>query len=138
MIKKTARKRGSDDEDDTHIIRSVINSFYIVIILISHLQITQTKRKADNENNYVSGSAATTVFESTNDATAYQYGGGATSYSEIDTSIDRDARSILERNMKLTTSEQQNSSDPLYRGHGAYQSYTKQDSSQIGANKFTG
>ena len=85
----------------------------------------------------ITGAAVTAVFESSRDILPQQYSGGATHYNEIDTAADRDARSILERNLKLQEDAAANG-DNIYRGLGAYKSYNKKDAAQISANKVTG
>jgi hypothetical protein len=48
----------------------------------------------------------------------------------------RDARAILERNIKLN--EEGTVDDKLYRGQSGYKNFIKKDASQVGANKHTG
>lgn len=87
------------------------------------------------ETEYVIGSRATAVFESTREAVQFKYGGDATSYNEIDTSIDRDARAIAERNSRLKAqAENEQSSDKLYHGLGAYTNYTGHDNTRTNAS----
>lgn len=112
------------------------------------LQATTSKKHniANYSNNNpnssdILGAAVTTVFDSTRNAAPEQFSGGATHYNEIDTSVDRDARSILERNMKLQLEKEDDEdgeSATVYRGMGAYKSYITKDMAQVGANKFTG
>lgn len=93
-------------------------------------------------SNRISGASVTAVFESSRDVLPQQYSGGATHYNEIDTAADRDARAILERNVKLqedASAATAGEGQGVYRGLGAYKSFTQKDSvAQISANKVTG
>jgi hypothetical protein len=50
----------------------------------------------------------------------------------------RDARTILERNIKLQEEGEIDNDPNVYRGQTAYRSFVKKDASQIGMNKYTG
>eukprot|EP01035_Chromulina_nebulosa_P017672 gene17672-23261_t len=100
-----------------------------------------SNNKEINDDNYVPGAAISTVFESTKDSKSFNYGGSATHYNEIDTSVDRDARAVLERKIKLSnelSNNQDSNDDKIYRGKNAYQSFVKADLATVGANKITG
>lgn len=81
-----------------------------------------------------------TVFKSTREVLPQSYSGDATHTSEIDTSTDRDARAILEKNILNNEKEvtAQDLESAIYKGQAAYKSFTKKDMSQVGANKHTG
>lgn len=82
------------------------------------------------DGSYIVGGAATAVFESTREGVAHKYGGDATHYSEIDTAIDRDARAVAEKNLKLAAEN----GDGFYRGLGAYKSYSGKDNATTNAS----
>ena len=50
----------------------------------------------------------------------------------------RDARAILERNLKLNEEGVVDKEPNVYHGQGGYKNYIKKDAAQIGANKYTG
>ena len=81
---------------------------------------------------------ASTVYSSSGDAHRATYSGDATHISEVDTAVEKDSRTILERNMKLQQSGVLDSNPNIYRGQSAYRSFVHQDPSKIGANKYTG
>jgi RING finger protein 113A len=118
---------GDEEEDDTKILRPDNNN---------------KKRSIggrDDNDVDILGSSVTTVFESTKQLVSQKYSGDATYTTEIDTAIDRDARAILERNIKLQDEGVLDNEPNVYRGQSAYKSYTgKKDLSQVGANKITG
>ncbi|CAN0346770.1 unnamed protein product, partial [Phaeothamnion confervicola] len=62
----------------------------------------------------------------------------ATRYTEIDTSADRDARAILERNVKMNAEGLTNDETKVYRGMAGYKNYVTKQESQVGGNKHTG
>ena len=77
------------------------------------------------------------VFESDRNVVPQSYAGDATYTSEIDTSTDRDARAILERNMKLTAG-QQIGEETFYQGQAAYKSLVSKTQDQVSSNKVSG
>ena len=77
-------------------------------------------------------------FASTRDSMPHKYGGDATATIEIDTSIDRDQRAILERNIKLQEEGIDDDDKGLYKGQAGYTNFIKKDAAQIGGNKQTG
>jgi len=81
--------------------------------------------------------SVTTVFESGRDAVPVAYSGDATHTSEIDTATDRDARAILERQIKLS-SEDGGGAGGEYRGQAGYKSFVKKDLAAVGSNKHSG
>ena len=81
---------------------------------------------------------ATTVYESSKEIVPQAYAGDATHTSEIDTATERDARTILERNIKLNMDGVPDDEPNVYRGQAGYRNFVKKDMSQVGANKFTG
>ena len=78
------------------------------------------------------------VFESTREVVPQGYSGSATHITEIDTAADRDARAILERNLKLNQDGVLDAEPNIYHGLTAHKSFIKKNSDSIGANKFTG
>ena len=50
----------------------------------------------------------------------------------------RDARTILERNIKLQEKGDLDSDPNVYRGQAAYRTFVQKDATQIGMNKYTG
>jgi RING finger protein 113A len=83
---------------------------------------------------YIIGSVRAAVFESTKEAVSHKYSGDATHYNEIDTSIDRDARAIAEKNKKLSAEN----SDGYYHGLGAYKTYRQGESATTNASGTLG
>ncbi|TMW68459.1 hypothetical protein Poli38472_005927 [Pythium oligandrum] len=78
-------------------------------------------------------------FESEREIVPQQYAGDATYENQIDTEKDRDARAIMERNIKLNqdgTADEE--SGKVYKGQAAYKNYVSKKESQIGMNKYTG
>ena len=71
-------------------------------------------------------------------ADQHVYGGSATSYNEIDTAQDRDARALLEKAHKLQRDGETNDDTKLYKGQAGYKSYTERNEASIGGNKATG
>lgn len=80
----------------------------------------------------------TVVYESSRDVVPQSYAGDATYTSEIDTSTDRDARAILERNIKLNAEGVVDSEQNIYRGQAGYKNFVKKDMENVSANKMTG
>jgi RING finger protein 113A len=78
------------------------------------------------------------VFDSTREVKPVDYAGGATHTTDIDTQTDRDARAVLERNIKLQESGEVDTDPNVYRGLNAYKQYVKKDMAQVGNNKMTG
>jgi RING finger protein 113A len=78
------------------------------------------------------------IYESSREILPQSYAGDATHTTEIDTAIEKDARTILERNIKLNNEGILDSEPNIYHGANAYKSFLKKDMSQVGANKFTG
>ena len=76
------------------------------------------------------------IFESSREVIPQSYAGDATYTSEIDTATDRDARAILERNIKLNSENPEGAA--LYKGQQAYKSLIPKTLDQIASNKFTG
>jgi len=123
-------KEIDEEEDETVVVKDVNNSSVGVKV---------GGKSAEPEGKSELYSKVATIFESSKDAAPMKYVGDATYTNEIDTLADRDARAILERNMKLELDGTlDNSEDAVYRGKSAYKSYTTQDPAKIGANKFTG
>jgi hypothetical protein len=50
----------------------------------------------------------------------------------------RDARAILERNIKLNSDGALNGEEKIYRGQSGYKNYIAKDMAQVGSNKYTG
>jgi RING finger protein 113A len=118
----------NDDDEKTIIIRPDNNK-----------KRSAAGRDNDDDTKQVLGSSVTTVFESTKQLVSQKYSGDATYTTEVDTALDRDARAILERNIKLQDAGILESEPNVYRGQSAYKSYAgKKDMAQVGANKFTG
>lgn len=127
------RKRNNDTDSETEV--SALNN------IISHKKSKPIRASLKSDDGDVIGSKVTTVFESTKEAVSFKYGGDATAYNEIDTSVEKDSRTILERNIKIQQQlENENSTDDaVYRGLGAYRTFGQtKDISQIGSNKVTG
>lgn len=102
-----------------------------------------TSSKASNSVGATSsgeGSAATvtTVYSSSGHSRPHVYAGDATHTTEIDTSTDKDARTVLERNIKLQESGVLDQEPNVYRGQAAYRSFVHKDPAQVGNNKMTG
>mmetsp|Transcript_1160 Transcript_1160/g.1208 ORF Transcript_1160/g.1208 Transcript_1160/m.1208 type:complete len:347 (+) Transcript_1160:373-1413(+) len=85
--------------------------------------------------------SVTTLFRSTREATQ-STAGDATRTLEIDTATDRDARAVLERNIRLNEERERESEREgekgVYRGQAGYMNYRKKDMAQVGGNKHTG
>lgn len=78
------------------------------------------------------------MYESSREVVPIAYAGDAFHTTEIDTASDRDARTILERNIKLNMEGVPDSEPNVYRGQAGYKNFVNKDMSQVGANKFTG
>ncbi len=52
--------------------------------------------------------------------------------------ICRDARAILERNIRLNSEGVVDANDKVYRGKAGYKNYITKDIAQVGSNKYTG
>ncbi|KAF1326313.1 Ring finger protein, partial [Globisporangium splendens] len=77
--------------------------------------------------------------ESEREIVPQKYAGDATYETQIDTEKDRDARSIMERNIKRNedgSADQE--SGKIYKGQAGYKNYISKNESQIGMNKYTG
>jgi hypothetical protein len=53
-------------------------------------------------------------------------------------SFVRDARAILERNIKLNSEGVLDGDEKIYRGQAGYKNFITKDMSQVGSNKYTG
>ena len=84
------------------------------------------------------GTQGTTVFESTREVVPVSYAGDATHTTDIDTAIEKDARTILERSIKLNEDEPGLGGEAVYRGQAGYSNFVKKDLNQVSANKITG
>ncbi|KAJ0403861.1 hypothetical protein P43SY_004834 [Pythium insidiosum] len=83
--------------------------------------------------------AAAQQIDSERQLVPQKYAGDATYESQIDTEKDRDARAILERNLKVNEDGTADAeSGKVYRGQAAYKNYIKKNEAQIGMNKYTG
>ncbi|CAN0395600.1 unnamed protein product [Pylaiella littoralis] len=82
--------------------------------------------------------SAGSLFESSRTAVPVSNAGGATHYTEIDTEADRDARAILEKNVRLNEEGATTDKDGLYHGQAGYKNHIKKNEAQIGGNKHTG
>ncbi|OQR93101.1 hypothetical protein THRCLA_08555 [Thraustotheca clavata] len=74
---------------------------------------------------------------STRQAVRQTYAGDATYELQIDTEKDRDARALLEKNIKMNT-EDNEASGTFYQGKAGYKNYVTKKESQVGMNKYTG
>ncbi|ETV92585.1 hypothetical protein, variant 1 [Aphanomyces invadans] len=74
---------------------------------------------------------------STRQAVRQSYAGDATYESQIDTEQDRDARAILEKNIKLNADGNE-LSGKIYQGQAGYKNYATKKEASIGMNKYTG
>ncbi|KDO20027.1 hypothetical protein SPRG_14175 [Saprolegnia parasitica CBS 223.65] len=74
---------------------------------------------------------------STREAVRQTYAGDATYESQIDTEKDRDARALLEKNIKLNA-DGNDISGTFYQGKAGYKNYVTKKESQAGMNKYTG
>jgi len=119
------KENGGDSSGDEHadIVRADIRP--------KKSDITHATTKQSSEGT----TTASTVYASSREVVPQQYAGDATHTSEIDTAADRDARAILERNIKLNNEE---GGEGVYRGQGGYKTYMNKDISQVGSNKYTG
>lgn len=90
---------------------------------------TSTTERSTNQVNV--------IFESNRNVVPQSYAGDATYTSEIDTSTDRDARAILERNMKLTAGKQIGE-ETFYQGQAAYKNLVSKTQDQVSSNKVSG
>lgn len=126
--KQNIRKRndGSDEEEVTKVLVADVRS-------VQSKNVQSTKRVMDGRDESISSGS---VYESSRSIVPEKYAGDATHTSEIDTETDRDARAILERNIKIN--EEGSVNDKLYRGQAGYKNFIKKDATQIGANKHTG
>ncbi len=81
----------------------------------------------------------TRQIESAREIVPQKYAGDATYETQIDTEKDRDARAILERNIKANaTGKAEEESGKVYKGQAAYKNYITKDEAVIGMNKYTG
>lgn len=81
----------------------------------------------------------TQLIESEREIVPQQYAGDATYETQIDTEKDRDARAIMERNIKANEEgDAEQDSGKVYRGQAGYKNYITKKNSQIGMNKYTG
>ena len=80
----------------------------------------------------------TQIYHSNREIVPQKYAGDATATLEIDTEVEKDARSILERNIMLNETGVLDEEPNVYRGQAAYKNYVKKDMAQVGSNKFTG
>lgn len=134
--KQNMRKKtdGSDeDEEKTRVVVAEVRS-------VSSKNIQTTKRSGDGGAGDSDGTAANkkvgTLFESSRNIVPVQYAGDATHTSEVDTATDKDARALLEKNIKLN--EEGVVGDKVYRGQAGYKNFIKKDAAQVGSNKHTG
>jgi hypothetical protein len=56
----------------------------------------------------------------------------------LPTFFARDARAILERNIKLNAEGVLDGQEKIYRGQGGYKNYITKDIASLGSNKYTG
>lgn len=107
------------------------------------IEVVISKRKIP-EANFISTkkvsmeSAVTTIYQSSRDVAPVSYAGDATHTSEIDTAIDRDARAVLEKNIKMNEETAEQDISGAYRGQAGYKNFIKKDMAQVGSNKYTG
>ena len=133
QFKKRARtavasKKLSDSDSDNDNQESTIN--------IPHYK-KSTVASDDTSKLTSKSSVGGVVYESSREIVPQSYAGNATHYTEIDTSADRDARTILERNIKLASSD--NVGDvKLYQGQNAYKSLIPKTLDQVSSNKVSG
>ncbi|ETV70841.1 hypothetical protein H257_13622 [Aphanomyces astaci] len=74
---------------------------------------------------------------STRQSVRQAYAGDATYESQIDTEQDKDARAILEKNIKLNA-DGNDLSGKIYQGQAGYKNYATKKEASIGMNKYTG
>ncbi|KAJ1457352.1 hypothetical protein M885DRAFT_563037 [Pelagophyceae sp. CCMP2097] len=96
-----------------------------------------TKQDDDGSDDEVVNKG-TAVFESSRSAAPMSHRGGAFETVETDTAVDRDARTLLERQIQMQKDGLTNDDTGLYQGAASYKSYVKINDAQVGANKFTG
>lgn len=97
----------------------------------------QSSTKKDTGNKATT-SSVTTIYESLRDVAPQSYAGDATHTSEIDTATDRDARAVLERNIKMNEDFADQDISGAYKGQAGYKNFIKKDIAQVGSNKYTG
>ena len=134
QFKKRARsnvaaKKLNDSDSDDGSQELVLNT-----VKKSNTSISESATQSNNTSKSLVGSV---VYESTREIVPQQYAGNATSYTEIDTSADRDARAILERNIKLSSSENDGDTK-VYQGQNAYKSLIPKTLDQVSSNKVSG
>ena len=84
------------------------------------------------------GEVLSSAYSSTREASAVEYGGGATASLEINTDHANDARALLEKSIKLGNEKGEEAHEGVYRGEAARKSYVHRDIAQAGGNKVTG
>lgn len=133
-----SRDEGSDEsgEESTEIMKPKIRTLPINTPTI---QSTKGNNKEDNNLSMNTTTTTTTVYSSTREIVPKKYAGDATHTTEIDTATDRDARAILERNIKLNAEGVLDGEvEKIYRGQAGYKNYLPKDMAQVGTNKYTG
>uniref|UniRef100_K3WRV5 C3H1-type domain-containing protein n=1 Tax=Globisporangium ultimum (strain ATCC 200006 / CBS 805.95 / DAOM BR144) TaxID=431595 RepID=K3WRV5_GLOUD len=142
--KKNKRKRVADDEEDGTKKRGADGA------AVSDDEDDQlvapivTDRRKINTFSTGAGKKAKNVvqvrqIESEREIVPQKYAGDATYETQIDTEKDRDARAIMERNIKRNedgSADQE--SGKVYKGQAGYKNYISKNESQIGMNKYTG
>lgn len=150
-----------DEKKKVAVTRSILNLCHVVTddycqddtdIVKAEIRQTSGGIAATTHNGGASREiSGTTIYESTREVVAHKYAGDATHTSEIDTETDRfillvflfshhrfrDARAILERNIKLN-SDGSLDGEKVYRGLAGYKNFISKDISQVGSNKYTG
>ena len=86
----------------------------------------------------IDGAGVTQVYLSSREIVPHTYAGDATHTSEIDTAIEKDARTILERNILLNANGVLDNEPNVYRGQAGYKNFITKDLAQVGSNKHTG
>eukprot|EP01041_Mallomonas_annulata_P001106 gene1106-2152_t len=127
------RKDEDDDENVPH-----GEHEHVEIASISEINVTNQVRTKGDEIGTPLCETVTTVYRSLRDTAPQSFSGDATHTSEIDTATDRDARAVLERNIKLNEEGILDDDPNVYRGQAGYKNFIKKDIAQVGSNKYTG
>jgi len=132
--KKVVRKRNRSDSSDEEAAPHPSGAVPVAAPAVRGPAVntfSTTKRAAVSRANVLG------AVESSADAIAVSYSGGATHATEIDTADDRDARAIGERNVALNKSGVADDAR-VYRGQAGYKNYIEKTESQVASGKVSG
>lgn len=131
-IKATSKKQSDSGSDDD------INDNQKDLLNTNKKHRTDIGTSKSISSSAAASTVGSVVYESTREIVPQSYAGNATHTTEIDTAADRDARAILERNIKLSHNNDGMNDVKLYQGQHAYKSLIPKTLDQVSSNKVSG